>query len=141
MGTMKITYQPNRGYGTIYYNFTSDTPSCSDGITMESDDRRVMPMDITADSTGPYKQMELAHETGHILLGWRTGNKHTIKHIRVELLAWRIAKSILKKEYWHEGRARYCLSTYLKSTIPYGYDLSKIKIMPWDGEFKKKLKD
>ena len=147
---MKVFYEPNRGWSTIEYLYSTEIPSlteiekedyCLGGITMKSDHRRIVPVRITVDLINEYWRMGLAHEIGHILLGWRTNKKHTIKHIRCELLAWRIAKSILKKEYWNERWAIDCLDVYLDNTIPGKYDLSKIKFMPWDGEFKKKLKD
>lgn len=83
-------------------------------------------------------QMSLAHEFGHLLSclrltrgqimykRWPRGNGI----LRDEIIAWRIAKSILKKEYWNEDFALACLSSYRLNT--YGLTRKKnVKIIPY----------
>jgi len=83
--------------------------------------------------------MNLCHEIGHILLGWsRSGG---IGQIRCELLAWRIAKTFCKDEYWNEDEAIGCLQTYF-DYHRYNHDASKLKIIPLkNNSFVKKLED
>jgi len=104
-------------------------------ITNMNNGKRIVPCVIEIGLSRRLWRMELCHEIGHILLGWRI--EQGIERIRCEVLAWRIAKSICKAEHWDEGHALWCLNTYLMKYIPGEYNFSKVEIIPFkNGQFK-----
>lgn len=94
----------------------------------------------------PHWKMHLAHEMGHILhYNYISKPKAFMPHIRTakqlfrqELIAWRIAKSIIKPEYWNEANALERLKTYSPSVWINSREISqfninwdKLKIIKW----------
>ena len=91
-------------------------------------------------------QMGLAHEIGHLLHAkyitkprYMSKSQMIVLRIRLrkrdrmqfrkELVAWRIAKSIIKPELWDEEEAKRWLSTYNYKSLR--IDMNRIKIIPY----------
>jgi len=83
-------------------------------------------------------RMALLHEIGHILSGHFVIGRYCIidslmdlHNIREEVIAWRIAKSFCKEEYWNEKFAKSCIKGYVDNSIRHiKIDFNKLKIIP-----------
>lgn len=78
--------------------------------------------------TSSNNKMSLAHEIGHILTAkYVTLDCTGMEYFRVELKAWRVAKSFIKPKYWDENYAISCLATYCVRKTNW----KKFKIIEW----------
>lgn len=74
-------------------------------------------------------KIDLAHEIGHILTAkYHNLDSNGTEYFRCEVMAWRVAKSFIKKEYWNESYAIECLKTHFDGKINW----SKFRIIGWN---------
>ena len=81
-------------------------------------------------------RMEYCHELAHVLTvskaetvnPWWADIKEWKQQFKWEVMAWRIAKSFCKEEYWKEGRAVRALKSYAKQAC-IKIDWTKFKII------------
>ncbi len=116
---MEIILKPQQIASYIYYR--------------EEGFRYNRPLRIEIGQKDRWWYQAFCHELGH---AYTTLNK--IKKVKdetphesmkVELLAWRFAKSFCKKKYWSEKEALRCLEAYATG-FNYKVNVSKLKIIP-----------
>lgn len=79
--------------------------------------------------TSNNSKMALAHEIGHILTAkYHNLNSKDMEYFRVEVMAWRVAKSFIKPSYWKEEYAISSLATYACRKINW----KKFRIIEWN---------
>lgn len=61
---------------------------------------------------GKYFQLTLAHEFGHMLSLHHVPLTKQVEVEENETIAWSLAKSFIKPQYWDEAYALECLATY-----------------------------
>lgn len=110
-----------------------------------------MVTEITIGMKDKYWRMTLAHEIGHALHSQRS--EYYVEHLmledcfndtqvlRGEIVAWRIARAIIKPKYWKEYVAKRALKSYISLchiTFVQKLNLRKLKIIPLLGVKRKK---
>jgi hypothetical protein len=92
------------------------------GLEIAATGETWMPMLVEIDTSERHWRCAMAHELAHLYIGFTVQyNDDPDVKFAVELLAWRVAKSYCKSEYWSDAHALRCLGMYHKQrgvTLP-----------------------
>jgi len=132
---MNIDYMPNLDRGNLYATNIYECSKVKDLVF----DR------IDIGNKFPNWKMHLAHEIGHILhyhyidkpVPILPQDRTVIQTFRQEVMAWRIAKSLIKPKYWNDFEVIFCLKTYYHEGMP-KIKWEKLKIIPFNKGLKLK---
>lgn len=110
--------------------FSPNFQECSKVIDLKFDK-------IEIGTDGEHYRMQLAHEVAHILhylyitkpRPIMPEKRTNIQTFRQEVVAWRIAKSIIKPEHWYQPEAISCLKTYAFDKLEIKWN--RLKIIAW----------
>lgn len=82
-------------------------------------------------------RMSFAHEISHVLLSKEMNTEEYMANskyaFRQEVIAWRLAKSLMKPKYWKEEQAIAALWGFTWASL---VDMDKLKIIEWNEGIK-----